>query len=86
MSSLVLDKKYFLGKGGERTCYIHPHDETKVIKVLHVRGKHNNQNELRIFLYTVFKKIIIKTYPNFPNVIIILILSKGKGLVFERIT
>ena len=83
MSSLVLDKKYFLAKGGERTCYIHPHDETKVIKVLHVRGKHNNQNELRLFIYTVFTKIIIKIYHNLQNAIVILILSKGKGLVFE---
>ena len=46
MSWLVLDEKYFLAKGGERACYIHPTDKTKVIKVLNTLGNHNNQNDL----------------------------------------
>ncbi len=84
MSSLVLDKKYFLAKGGERTCYIHPHDETKVIKVLHVRGKHNNQNDLEYF-YIQYLRRHNKDLSQLSQCYNYIDTNKGKGLVFERI-
>ena len=38
---VILTKKYFIDKGGERECYMHPEDSSKVIKVVHRKGKHN---------------------------------------------
>ena len=31
---IILTDKYFIARGGERDCYLHPFDSTKVVKVL----------------------------------------------------
>ena len=46
MKFIELTDSLFLGKGGERSSYLHPEDNTKIIKVLFSDKKHNYQNEL----------------------------------------
>ena len=53
---IVLTDKHFISKGGERNCYIHPNDETKVIKIVHRIEKHNEQNRLEYKYYEFLKK------------------------------
>ena len=84
MSYVQLDRSLLLAKGGERICYIHPNDNTKIIKVLYTKGTHNNQNELEYIYYEYLNKYnidlssISKCYDYIDT-------NKGKGLVFERI-
>ena len=47
MNYTKLEEQNIIAKGGERTCYIHPQDNTKLIKVVHTKGKHNQQNLLK---------------------------------------
>ncbi|RXJ90584.1 hypothetical protein CRV01_05365 [Arcobacter sp. CECT 8983] len=81
---IVLNKKYFLAKGGERNCYIHPKDENKVIKVVHRNEKHNEQNKLEYKYYNFLQKRnkplthLTKCY-GFINT------NLGLGLIYERL-
>ncbi|PWE24291.1 YrbL family protein, partial [Aliarcobacter skirrowii] len=44
---LIIKDEDFIAKGLERACYIHPEDETKVIKIVYSKqGIKNNQNEV----------------------------------------
>ena len=84
MNYFTLTDELFLGKGGERSAYIHPKDNNKIIKILSKEGKHNNQNELD---YRYSKYL---TQQNIPFTHITKCFgwvdtNKGVGLVFERI-
>ncbi len=46
MDYINLTKEFFIAKGGERECYIHPKDNSKVVKIIHRKGKNNEQNQL----------------------------------------
>lgn len=35
MSELILNDVHLLAKGGERFCFVHPKDTTKVIKIVY---------------------------------------------------
>lgn len=73
-----------MGTGGERWCFIHPNDKTKVIKIIHSKGKHNDQNKLEFHYYGLLKKRgadlshLAQCYGYAQT-------NKGLGLVFERI-
>lgn len=43
---LNLDKTLYLGKGRERAGYIHPKDNSKMIKIVYSKQENLNQNEL----------------------------------------
>jgi len=81
---IFLDDAHFIAKGGERDCYIHPNDEHKVIKIVHRKEKHNEQNKLEFKYYTFLKKNKISLNhlsrcDGFINT------NCGEGLVYERI-
>lgn len=84
MSVLALKEKDLLAKGGERLCFVHPHDVTKVIKIVYTHGVHNNQNELEFNYYSLLKKRkvdfshLVQCYDYIET-------NKGKGLVFDRV-
>ncbi|WP_164970015.1 YrbL family protein [Arcobacter sp. CECT 8983] len=84
MSFINLNKKNYLGKGRERACYLHPEDDSKVVKVVYKPLENLNQNELE---YEYLKYLEKKDIP-FSH------LSKcygkvhtnlGEGYIFERI-
>ena len=84
MKFVELDEKLFLGKGGERSSYIHPDDDKKIIKVIHLQGKHNNQNELEY----AYMKYLEKKCADFSHIIKCygwIDTNKGRGLIFERV-
>lgn len=84
MQKLNLDDNLLIAKGGERSCYLHPTDNTKVIKTLHTQGTHNNQNELEFNYMSYLKKrkvnlsYITDCYGYVDT-------NLGKGLVFDRV-
>ncbi len=84
MSVLILNENLLIAKGGERDCYLHPHDNTKVVKTLHTQGNHNNQNELEFNYMNYLKKrktdlsYVTDCY-GYVNT------NLGKGLVFDRV-
>ncbi len=81
---LVLKDEDLLAKGGERYCFVHPEDSTKVIKIVYTQGVHNNQNELEFNYYSLLKKRkvdfshLVQCY-NYVET------NKGNGLVFDRV-
>ena len=83
---LILTKDDFIARGGERDCYIHPLDSTKVIKVLHTNNNETNRNQNNLD-YKYFKFLeksrvsfshIAKTYGYIDT-------NLGKGLVFDKV-
>lgn len=83
--NIFLDDSLLIAKGGERDCYLHPHDNTKVIKTLHKKDEHNNQNELE---YSYMKYITKRKNINLSQVTDCygyVNTNLGKGLVFDRV-
>lgn len=81
---VVLSSKYFLAKGGERDCYIHPNDENKVIKVVHRNEKHNEQNKLEYKYYKYLKKSD-KPQTHLTECFGFIDTNLGLGLVYEKL-
>ena len=79
-----LTESLFLGKGGERNCYLHPQDDRKVIKIIHQKGQHNNQNTLEYDYYQFLKQKKIN-FTGITKCFGWVTTNLGKGLVFERI-
>ncbi len=46
-SSAVLNDRLLLGKGADRSTYLHPDDESKLIKVVHEGGKKRAEGRKR---------------------------------------
>jgi hypothetical protein len=82
--NLILKDSSFLAKGGERDCYIHPEDKTKVIKIVHRQEKHNEQNKLE---YKYFHFLKQKEIPllHIPKCFGFISTNLGEGLVYERV-
>jgi hypothetical protein len=87
MSSFELTDSLLLAQGGERFCFIHPKDNSKIIKVIKPELiNHNEQNKLEDiyynFLYAKYEKeelsYIAKYYSKTDT-------NYGDGLIFERI-
>ena len=79
-----LDESLFLGRGGERSCYKHPHDERKVIKVIFQKGKHNNQNQLDYEYFKFLEKNEVE-FSRITRCYSWVDTNLGKGLEFERV-
>jgi len=84
MGLVELKDNLFLGKGGERSSYIHPEDDTKIIKVLFSQKDHNYQNELDYYYYSYLNKKNIQ-FSQITQCFGWINTNKGKGLVFERV-
>ncbi len=81
---LRLDDRLLVGKGGERGCYLHPEDPSKVVKVVLAQGEHNRQNELE---YTYFRHLERKKadYSHIARCYGYADTTMGPGLVFDRV-
>lgn len=84
MEYINLTKNFFIAKGGERDCYIHPNDNSKVVKIIHRKCKNNEQNQLE-FKYTNFLKSKNKSFEHITNCYGFVDTNLGKGLVFDRV-
>ena len=85
MNNIIsLTDNNLIAKGGERNCYEHPEDKTKVLKIVHRKEKHNEQNLLESIYY---KFLLQKNIPTthlaqiygFTNT------NLGEALIYERI-
>ncbi|WP_419767112.1 YrbL family protein [Arcobacter sp.] len=79
-----LNDDLLIAKGGERACYLHPDDNTKVVKSLFIQGSHNNQNKLE-YIYMNYLKNKKKDLFHIANCYGYIKTNKGEGLVFDRI-
>ncbi|MFY4785717.1 YrbL family protein [Aliarcobacter butzleri] len=79
-----LKEKFLLAKGSERSVYVHPKDESKVIKVLYNQKSKNNQNEIeyKYYKYLENKKV---SFEHITNCYGWINTNLGKGLIFDRV-
>lgn len=84
MDYINLTKEFFIAKGGERECYIHPKDNSKVVKIIHRKGKNNEQNQLE-YKYTNFLKAKNRSFEHITKCYGFVDTNLGKGLVFDRV-
>ena len=83
---LILNKENFIGKGNERECYIHPHDNNKAIKVSYnQKNGHTKQSDTEVKYY---KKLLKRQNINWKHLAKYygeVETNKGKGFVVELI-
>jgi hypothetical protein len=84
MINLKKQKKLLIGKGNERLCYIHPFEDTKVIKITYNKNKTREQNKIEYIYYQILKKrkTDFKYIPKLHNKINT---DEGLGLMYENI-
>ena len=81
---LKLDEKNLIAQGSERSCYIHPENTQKLIKVIYIKENDNEQNRVEeIYMnYLTQKKVdlthLAKYYGKIKTI-------HGDALVYERI-
>lgn len=85
---LILTEKHFIARGGERDCYQHPLDSTKVIKIMYqkdgVYAYGGNRNNLEYEYYTFLEKSKI-SFSQISKCYDFVDTNLGKGLVFDKI-
>lgn len=81
----ILTESLLIAKGGERDCYIHPNDESKVIKIVHKKEEHNNQNKLEYLYMNYLKKRKNIDLSQITNCYGYVNTNLGEGLVFDRV-
>lgn len=81
---IYLDKNNLLVSGSERACYIHPNDETKLIKIIHSKDEGYNQNDLEYKYYNYLDNQKV-SFSNIAKCFGWIETNIGKGLLFERI-
>jgi hypothetical protein len=85
---LILTQEYFIARGGERECYEHPLDSTKVIKILYkkngVYAYDGNRNNLEYRYYKFLEKSQI-SFSHIINCYEFVETNLGKGLIFDKV-
>ncbi|OCL87906.1 hypothetical protein AAX26_01003 [Aliarcobacter thereius] len=86
--SVILKKDLFLARGGERDCYIHPLDDSKVIKIIYQENGLSSYNGKRNEIDYQYFRFLEESKMSFSNI------SKcygyidtnlGKGLIFDKV-
>lgn len=72
-----------LGKGKERTCFLHPLDNHKVVKIVHTHD--SKQMDREIDLYKQLSNNPDIAYVHFPKYYGEIKTNKGAGYVFDLI-
>lgn len=81
MSKIHLNEDYFIAKGGEKKCFIHPNDNTKVIKVVYNKSKIGVLED--IYMRFLQKRNI--DFYHLPKYYGKVDTNLGDGFVYERI-
>jgi hypothetical protein len=86
MSEIInLNDDLLIANGGGRTCFIHPEDDTKVIKIIHTEeGISNNQNDID-YKYINYLRKHNKDLSYISSCYEYIKTNLGDGLVFDRI-
>ena len=72
-----------IGKGKERTCFLHPQDSTKVIKVVHAPICKQMDREIRVYRQLAKKSNI--SYEHIPRFHGEIETDKGTGYIFDLV-
>ena len=82
---IILTDKNFIARGGERDCYLHPFDSTKVVKVLYkTYGTNRDQNELE-YMYLNFLEKSQVPFTHIAKCFGYADTNLGKALVFDKV-
>ena len=81
---IELTEDLYIAKGAERECYVHPQDDTKVVKIQFNNNINRNQNDLDIYYYNYLKTKNI-SYLHIAKYYGTIETNKGIGLIFDRI-
>ncbi|RBQ26208.1 MULTISPECIES: YrbL family protein [Arcobacteraceae] len=83
---LILTKEFFIARGGERDCYLHPLDCTKVIKITHRYNTEasRNQNDLE-YQYFEYLKRLNKPFTHITKCYGYIDTTLGKGIVSDKV-
>ncbi|MFX4233644.1 YrbL family protein [Aliarcobacter butzleri] len=82
---IILNDNLLIGKGGGRACYIHPLDQTKIIKVIYSKeGELNNQNEID-YIYINYLRKQKRNLSSISTCYEYVETNLGKGLIFDRV-
>jgi hypothetical protein len=86
MSEIInLNDNLLIANGGGRACYIHPKDDTKVIKIIYSEeGILNNQNDID-YKYISYLRKLNKDFSHISSCYEYVKTNLGDGLVFDRI-
>jgi hypothetical protein len=87
MTVINLKEEHYLGHGHQRICYIHPDDDTKVIKVVTKKRKIPNfksQNLIEFLSYKLAEDTVTD-FSFMPKCYGWVETSEGEGLVFDRV-
>lgn len=84
MKYIELPEENFLGKGRERACYLHPLDNTKVIKIVYRASEKLNQNQLE-YEYLMFLQKKGKSFEHLSKCYGCISTNLGEGYIFERV-
>ena len=83
---IILTDKYFIARGGERDCYLHPLDYKKVIKIVHGYSDiiNRNQNDLDYKYFKFLEKLKVP-FSNITRCYGYIDTNLGKGLIFDKV-
>ncbi|MCT7621500.1 YrbL family protein [Aliarcobacter butzleri] len=81
---LELKEDLLLARGSERSVYLYPGDEYKVVKVLYNQKNNNNQNEMEYKYYKYLKDKKV-SFEHITNCYGWVDTNLGKGLIFDRV-
>lgn len=81
---LILNDSLFIAKGGERACYTHPEDESKLIKVQYSNNLGRHQNILDLFYYKSLTQRV-RDFTHIPTLYGHVDTNLGQGLIFSAI-
>ncbi len=84
MSLLTVNDTLLLGKGNERLCYLHPDDDSKIIKIAYKHHNVRNQNKIEEIYYTYLEKKGI-SFGHLTHYHGTVDVEGKKGLVFDRV-
>ncbi len=81
---IELNENLYIGKGGERKCYLHPNDATKVVKIEYIDYVDREQNRLDIYYSKYLKKIDV-SYSYISKCYGYIDTNMGIGVVYDAI-
>lgn len=79
---ITLDDSQFFAKGGERKCFVHPEDASKLIKIQYDNSLGRNQNTLDLHYYNHLKQRV-SDFSGIANFHGQVETNLGGGLVFD---
>lgn len=79
---LQISPSHLIGRGSERTCYVHPENSDRCIKINHSSLNKQSNNELR-YLTNLLKRNI--SWQHIPKLYGVVQTNLGEGVVYDLI-